>query len=590
RDPVGGPYHNVHHFEIGARFDPRVLRRALDALVARHAVLRTTYHATGEGDPFQLVHRSVQVDLQVEDGRDLDPSRREATLERLTRRARRLALRPEQAPPYRFIALAGRESFDLIMAELHLVLDGWSVATMATELAATYLELLAGRRPRQRQAPPAFREYVDLERQAIASAASRGFWAGRLAGAEPTLLPPVPPGFARPPRPVTWFERRHLDGPTVGALRDLAHELRVALKSVLLAAHVRAMGVLTGAGDVVVGLPTGGRPERLGAEEMFGLFLNTLPLRVGVGGASWAGLVREVASAEAQLMPHRRFPLVEISRTVGRESLFESIFNFVDFHVYRGCPAVREVHGDGRRSSAPTSFPLAVHALVSQHDDSLVLQLDYDRTRLAPEQASRIADLHLAALAAMVERPQSPVAGDGLLAPAERRRVTAAWARNVAPYPRDRSIGELFERQVATRPDERAVVDGRTALTYGELDRMANRLARVLRSRGVGPETVVGVCLERSLQMVVVWLAVLKAGGAYLPMDPEDPPERLQLVIDDAGPVLVVTERRLHHRLPSRGPGTVCVDELDRDGDGAPLPGPGPGPEHLAYVMYTSGS
>jgi amino acid adenylation domain-containing protein len=592
RDPVSGPYHNVHRFEISARLDPDVLRRALDAVVARHPVLRTTYHATGEGEPFQLVHRSVHVDLQVEDGRDLDPARREARAAQLTRRAGRLPLRPAEAPPYRFIALAGRESFDLVMAELHLVLDGWSVATMATELATTYLDLLSGRQPRPRPAPPAYREYVEVERRAIDSAASRAFWVGRLAGAEPTLLPPLPPGSPGPDRPVTWFERHALDGRTVGALRGLAHELRVSLKSVLLTAHVRAMSVLTGADDVVVGLPTGGRPERLGAEEMLGLFLNTLPLRVAIRGGSWADLVGQVASAEAELMPHRRFPFVEISRATGRDTLFESIFNFVDFHVYRGCPAVREVHREGRRSFAPTSYPLAVHASVSQHDDSLTLQLDYARGRLAPEQASRIAGLHLAALSAMIERPLSPVAEDSLLAPAERRRVTASWARNVVPYPRDRSIPDLFERQAASRPDEAAVVDGRTTLTYGELDRRANRLAQLLRSRGVGPERVVGVCLERCREMIVVWLAVLKAGGAYLPMDPEDPADRLQLLVDDARPALLVSERRLRPRLPARGPEIVCVDELAWADDGPPAPSPAaaPGPDHLAYVIYTSGS
>ena len=591
REPIGGPYHNVHRFEIAAPLHPDVLRRALGTLVSRHPVLRTTFHATGDGDPYQLVHRSVEVDVQVEDGRDLDAAGREARASRLARRAGRLLLRPAEAPPYRFFALTGRESFDLVMAELHLVLDGWSVATMATELATTYLDLLAGRPPRSRPAPPAYREYVELERRAIESAASRAYWTGRLAGARPTLLPPPPPGAPRAERQVWWFERRRLDGRTVGALRGLAHELRTSLKSVLLAANVRAIGVLTGADDVIVGLPTGGRPERLGAEEMLGLFLNTLPLRVRAGRGSWADLVRAVAAAEAELMPHRRFPFVDISRATGRETLFESIFNFVDFHVYRGCPAVREVHREGRRCLAPTSYPLAVHALVSQHDDSLTIQVDYDRSRLTPEQAGRVGDLHLAAVAAMVERPERAVAGDCLLGPAERRRVTAAWARNDAPYPRERSIPELFEEQAAGRPDELAVIDGRRSLTYGELDRRANGLARLLRTaHGVGPESVVGVCLERSLEMVVVWLAVLKAGGAYVPMDPEDPDDRLQVVIDDARPALLVTAPSLRPRLLGRGPAVAGVDELEGEAGGASPVAPHPGPRQLAYVMYTSGS
>ena len=590
--PETGVYHNVTRFRLRAPFDADALRAALRELAAGHPVLRTSFALHAFSEPLQLVHRAALIPLAVEDLRGLPAGEREATTAARLDEERAQSFDAARPPLLRLRVLRhggewGAEELDLFLTEHHAILDGWSVAALLTELFQRYLFLL-GLTDAPPPPPPAggFRDFVALERAALAREETRRWWRETLAEAEPCTLPRWPGDGERGKRRTAV----PLD-PGLGAgLEAAARRAGVPLKSVLLAVHLRVLSLLTGRTDVITGLVTNGRPEEGDGDRVLGLFLNTVPLRLRLREGSWLDLAREAFAAESALLPHRRLPLAELQREHGGP-LFEAAFNFVHFHVYERLSALTGIGLLGIAGAQTNNFPFTAdfgRALATARVD---LALEHGGEHAHPAQAAAWAGYYARTLAALAAAPEAPWSSTPLLSAAERHQILAEWNDTAAELS-GAPIPAWIEEQAERSPDAVAVVCAAASLTYAELDRAANRLARRLQALGVGPESFVGVVMERSCELVVALLGTLKAGGAYLPLDPGLPRERLAAMLADSGTRLLLAQERFLPDLPRVEVQGLCLDVPGAGlaAESAERPYVAIGGTNAASMIYTSGS
>ncbi|MGC0154722.1 amino acid adenylation domain-containing protein, partial [Chromobacterium vaccinii] len=582
-------YHNIVGLSVALHYDAAALRRALDALCRRHELLRTRFALDGYLEPLQLVLPEASIPLTEDELGHLSPAGQEETLAGFIAAWSRQAFDPGEAPLLH--AHAHRlddKRFHLTLRIHHAILDGWSDSVFIVELAQLYRAELAGLPCRLPALSSRYRDYIALERQAMASPASRDFWLEQLRGHEaaPALLAREDEAAAGD-GPLQIHADIAIDDQASAALTALARRLNAPLKSVLLAAHMAALSMLTGKTEACTTLVTNGRPETADAEHMVGLFLNSVPLRMNIGRESWTGLIGRVIDAERTLLPHRRYPLAAMLRDAGLRDAGEAIFNYTHFQALEALAEWRQ-----QDSVMDNNFALQVN--FRPDGARIVGSLTAHRGTHDAEALRRYARCYAAVLAQLAGESDGPVRRRDLLDDGERRRLLLddnASARDIAPLP----LHQLFELQVRLAPDAPALDSDGATLSYAELNRRANRLARRLIAEGMGPDRLVAIALPKSAALVVSQLAVLKAGAAYLPLDLNYPAERLALMLDDARPALVLGNADTVARLP-QGAGPVLALEAagaDRFPDGdigqrerlRPL-----AVNDLAYVIYTSGS
>ena len=585
-------YHNIETLRVQAPLEPRLLKEALAQLSERHATLRTSFELAQFTEPLQLVHSALKIPLAVHDLRHLPGPAQEEHLSRWLDAEKGHAFDWGSAPLLRLsVHLLGGETLQLSLTHHHAILDGWSVATFLTELVERTLALSRGERPDTAAPPFEFRDLVALELEALATTRHGDFWVDRLAGASPTLLPRWPPVASDADRAGHVHVIR-LEESVGRELIAVARRANLPLKSVLLAAHMRVLALMTGESDVTTGLICGVRPEAAGSEEALGLFLNTIPFRLRVMDGSWLELAQLAFHEERQLLPHVRYPLAEIQRLVGGRAPFETAFNYVHFHVYgrlQSLPGVRLV---GQGGFQKTNLTCTAN-FVLEDGPALTLHLEADPLQLGPTQVRQLADYYLRVVEDIAAEPDRQRFGAGLLLPAERVKVTEKWSRTHAEVPPAVAAHQLVEAQAGSTPMAPAVRTASEQLTYGELNERANHLAHLLLQAGIGPDTVVGLLLPRSPAFIVSMLAVLKVGAAYLPLDPAYPDEHLAFLVKDARAELVITESRfLNGWLAHHSIRVLPFDELQLPlrGGASRDPFVSLHPDNLAYVLYTSGS
>ncbi|MBE1533910.1 non-ribosomal peptide synthetase [Actinomadura algeriensis] len=585
-------YHNTMSFLVRDErpVDADALRRAVGRAVDRHEALRTSVHLTGFTVPMQVVHAAVEVPVRVVDLRSLDEPERRRAMDRFRaqERARRFDL--AAAPLLRVGAVPwDGGSWWLSFTILHTVTEGWSFHGLLMEILDDYRALRDGREPRDRDVPAVrYADFVAAELRALESAEARAFWRDAVTGRTPFTLPRGwgdDPGAPREDYHVV-LDYADLED----ELRALAARWDVPLKSVLLTAHLKAVGMLTPDESFTTGLVCNGRLEARGGESVYGMHLNTLPFPADRTARTWREAARATFAREIELWPHRRFPMPVIQRELGDgRRLIEVAFSYQDFEqVDTELIDVTATEGDD-----PTEFALGVPCTPRY------LIIRSNTQAMSRANADLLAGLHRAVLEAMVADPDGDAAVACLPA-AERERVSAA-AGGGAEHPVSRCVHEVFEERAAAMPGAVAVTHGGDDLTYAELDERAGRLASRLRALGAGPERLVGVCLDPGIDLIVTLLGVLKSGAAYLPLPPSSPPERLRFMLADSGAVAVVTTHERVAALTAGGDdarygGAVLV--LDREterpaAEPAPVRPAEPGkaePGNVAYVCYTSGS
>ncbi|UJB30479.1 non-ribosomal peptide synthetase [Chromobacterium sp. Beijing] len=579
-------YHNIVGLAVSLPYDAAALRRALDALCRRHELLRTRFALDGYLEPLQLVLATAAIPLGEGDLGQLPPAAQQETLTAFIAAWSKQAFDPGAAPLLHAHAhRLGERRFHLTLRIHHAILDGWSDSVFIVELAQLYQAELAGRPCRLPALSSRYRDYIALEREAMASPASRDFWREQLRGYEAAAaLLAREDSAAAADGPLQIHADIAIDEPVSTALTALARRLNAPLKSVLLAAHLAALAMLTGKSSACTALVTNGRPETADAEHMVGLFLNSVPLRMEIRREPWTRLISRVIDAERALLPHRRYPLATMLRDAGLRDAGEAIFNYTHFQAL-------EALADWRQQDSAMDNSFALQINFRPDGARIAGSLTAHRDAHDADALRRYARCYAAVLAQLAGDPDGPVRRLDLLDEDERRLLLddQASARDIAPLP----LCELFERQVRRAPDAPALdCDGET-LSYAELNRRANRLGRRLIAAGVGPGRLVAVALPKSAALLVAQLATLKAGAAYLPLDLNYPAERLALMLDDARPALVLSDAGSAARLPQTA-GPVMAPEADdsfADGDIGqqerlrPLTA-----DDLAYVIYTSGS
>ncbi|MFJ4712060.1 amino acid adenylation domain-containing protein [Streptomyces sp. NPDC088785] len=558
-------YHDVTSFRIkdGAPFDAEAFRRAVDELTARHEMLRTSLHLTGYSVPMSCVHERARIPVEVRDLRAETAAGIEAAVRAMAGRGDLFDL--ARAPLMRMTVLLEPDAhWTVVFTQAHLITEGWTYHQLLMELVACYRRLRDGLEPEPHR-PPAvrFADFVAEERASLTSREDRAYWDGVLAGRTPFAFPDSWGGADEP---------ADAGDVVVGladlqpALRELAAGAQASVKSVLLAAFGKVMGALTEERDVHVGLVCDTRPERIGADRVHGMFLNTVPFPVDRQAATWRELVGSVFRREVELWPHRRYPMSALQRGWSAGRLIDTIFNFVDFHQVD--TDVVDVAA-GRGGSVRTEFGLNVIARPDR------LGLSHDARTVSRAEAELIGRMLRRVLEAMAADPEGDARGPVLPDPAPEPPADAA-------APVTATLHQLVGEQAARTPHATAVVSGPVTLSYEELDRRADRLARRLAARGVRPGDRVGVHVGRCADLVVALLGVLKAGAAYLPLDPALPAGRLTGYAADADVRCVVTGAGLAL------PGTVGVPVEGDDAAAVALsPAPADGP---AYLVHTSGS
>ncbi|HEX8150236.1 MAG TPA: amino acid adenylation domain-containing protein [Pyrinomonadaceae bacterium] len=588
-------YHDIFSFHLRTRLDVEDMREAVRRLAARHPVLRTSFDLATYGEPLQLVHAAVEIPLDVEDLTHLTPDEQEGEVARWVESEKRRHFDWTRPPLLRLhVHLRSEDSLQFSMSFHHAILDGWSVATMLTELFELYQAPRESAPPGEVREPGStYRDFVAAEREVAASPEARRFWARRLEDLTATRLPrgEHAPEAGAPAR--TALHYVPVGEEVSDGLKRVAAAAGVPVKSVLLAAHLHALGALSGQTDVVTGVVSHGRPETVDGARVVGLFLNSLPFRQRLPGGTWAELARDTFRTEREMYPFRRYPLARLQNEAGGGELFETAFSYIHFHIYQGLEQLGHLQVLGARNFEQTNFAFSANFHVDINSGHITLRLDYDASRLAAAQAEWVGRCYRSILEAMARDPGARYESHSPLPEDERHKLLVEWNRTSVEYPADALLHELVEAQVRRTPDAAAVQFEGETLTYAELNRRANQLARRLRRLGVGPETRVGVLSERSVEMVVALLGVLKAGGAYVPLDPGYPAERLSFMLEDASAPVLLTQGRFAPALPA-GLGAQVL-YLDTGWDDVALEGGDDlgrvaRPDDLAYVIYTSGS
>ncbi|MFG3709003.1 amino acid adenylation domain-containing protein [Micromonospora sp. NPDC047670] len=602
--------------------DVDLLRAALDATAERHDSLRMRFTENADGEPVVHVLPRVRVPVTV----TAAPS--EAAARALVAASVATPFDLGHAPLLRALVVRlGDEEHLVHLAMHHIVSDGWSLDLLLGEVAATYAALRDGG-----AAPPApavdYVDYAAWQRDRLDGPATGdgfAYWTRALAGVPALELP------TDRPRPAVQSyaggtHRFTLDADLTDGLRRLSRAHRATLYMTLLTGLQAVLFRYSGQRDFAIGSPVAGRvvPE---LENLVGLFVNTLALRADLSPVaatadapatepSFAALLRRTRTTVVRALAHQEIPFerlvkeLNVARDVSRAPVFQVLFTLQNYA--RGGDAWPPgLHAEGVGTDAATArFDLSLY--VSETPGGLRGMVVHNTDLFDTATVRRLTGSLETLLRAAVARPDLPVVDLDLLGPAERDRALALaraerGGAGAGPARADQradrpaagagvtgpadTLADLITPFVAATPDAPAVVCGSDTLSYRELDRRANRLAHALRARGVGPERLVGVLLEQSVDLAAALLGVLRAGGAYLPLDPEQPTARLALMLADARPTVVLSSADLRDRLPAEAP-AARLDEIAVEAAAAPDTPPRTGATggNLAYVIYTSGS
>ncbi|HEV3049922.1 MAG TPA: amino acid adenylation domain-containing protein, partial [Longimicrobium sp.] len=592
----GTPAYNLPHpVRLRGRLNPAALERALSELVRRHESLRTTFDQA-DGVAVQVIAPWSPFPLQVEDLGALEPGAREARVGRQVREDAEAPFDLAQGPLFRarLLRLSADEHV-LLLTLHHIVSDGWSMGVLFRELAALYQAFAAGAASPLAEPALQYAHFARWQRQQLDGEALQrkvAYWKRRLAGAPAVLELPVdrPRPFAQ--SHVGATEPVSVPAPVARELRALARGEGATLFMVLLAGFKAVLARWSGQDDVVVGSPVAGR-TRPELEGLIGFFVNTLALRTDLGGdPTFRQLLQRVREGTFEAFQHQDLPfdkLVEelhVERSLAHHPVFQTTFMLQNAPTGFALPGLElqaETFG-----WTTAKFDLSLN--LQEQGDAVAGGIEYATDLFDAGTIRRLGAHYNALLAAAVANPDTPVSRLPLLDAAERAVVVEEWNRTATDFPRDRSIVSRFAEQASATPGAVAVRYGAASLTYAELDRASNRLARRLHALGVAADSRVALSLDRDCGMIVTLLAILKAGGAYVPLDPSYPAERLALMLEDAGAAALVSTSMLAANLPMAGTPVVLLDQDDLSVEDDSALSVDVDPDNLAYLVYTSGS
>ncbi len=573
-----------------------VLERSINAIVDRHETLRTVFD-TVDGEPMQIVRPAFALPLEVVDLRALSKDQQSAETTRLTAEMAQRPFDLARGPLLRAALLQrGIQDHVLVLVMHHIVSDGWSLGVFWRELIALYNALYMNLPSPLDELPIQYADFAVWQRERLQGERLAGlvaYWSKQLGGL-PTLQ--LPTDRPRPPMLSYRGAFQELAVPRVltGALRALGQREGVTLFMTLFAAFAVLLQRYCGQDDIVVGLPSASR-DRKELEGLIGFFINSLVLRVDLSGdPSFRDLLARVRETALDAYAHQELPFEKLveelqpERDVSRNPLFQ-----VSFQLFS---ATGERAQEPQAEEAPAIvvnrgsaiFDLAVN--LWEVADEIGGHLEYSTDLFEASTIARLGGHFRTLLKSVSANPDAKLSELQLLSDVEQRQMLFEWNDTKAAIP-PFCVHELFEQQAAQKPGALAVTAAGAAITYGELNQQSSRLADRLRALGVGRDTLVCVCVERGISMVVGLLAVLKAGAAYVPLDPSYPPDRLAFMLEDSGAKVVLSERATAGRLGTHDAALLLLDdESDFGGPSATTAGRQTMPDDVCYVIYTSGS
>ncbi|WP_424886742.1 amino acid adenylation domain-containing protein [Streptomyces sp. XH2] len=586
-DGASDPYHVQTVLDLDGPVDAGALRAALAALTTQHPALRAGFRWNCRGQAVQTVPAAVEVPLREADLSRLPQDERERAAAEEARRDRDEPFDPASPPLLRAVLLRlGPARSRLLLSYHHILMDGWSMQVALADLADLYGSAASGAAPAPASRPSALAYLRHVAGQDVELAAKT--WQELLAGlTEPTLLTSPVPGEHGRPRTVTL----ELPPQRTAALRARARERGLSLNTVILGAWGLVLAQLTGRTDVVFGTVVADRPPHLsGVESMVGLMNNAVPVRLDTAASCDRGdLLAALQEQRTAMMPHQHLGLAQITRSTGLRELFDTVAvleTYTDAFATRWGPDLRVTSS---RVENGTHYPLC---LLISPGERITVRVQFRPGQLTEDGAREVGARLLEALDALAADLSVPSAQPIGAVPTAARPSAAEHERQPAAVP----VLERFAAQVRTAPGRAAVVDTAGALDYQGLDLASERLAEELAGRGVGPEDVVALCLRRGRDAVAAMLAVLKAGAAYLWLDPRHPARRVAALAAEGRPKLLLWQAEFADALALVPAATARMLLEPHHVSPGPLPGTGRRtrpprlPGHPAYVVHTSGT
>ncbi|MEH2088948.1 amino acid adenylation domain-containing protein [Nostoc sp.] len=574
------------------------LEQSLQEIIHRHEALRTNI-VTVDGQPTQIIQTETNWKVSVVDWQHLSTTKQEIALQQL---AQQQAQRPfdlgTEALIRATLVVLSETEHALLVCIHHIVFDGWSMGVFVQELAVLYNAYSQGQPPSLMPLPIQYADFAIWQRQWLQGdvlQSQLNYWQQQLKDAPALLSLPTDR-----PRPAVQtfagaYQEFALSVELTQRLEKLSQEQGCTLFMTLLAAYDTLLYRYTGVADILVGSPIANR-DRSEIEGLIGFFVNNLVMRTNLAGnPSFSELLSRVREVALSAYAHQNLPfemLVEAlqpERDLSHTPIFQVMF------ALQNAP-ISEVELTGL-----TVSPLISEGITAKFDLTLIMQntttglvgvWEYNTDLFDASTIKRMSNHFVTLLSAIVANPQEQISQLSLLTEVEQQQLLVEWNNTQVDYPSDKCIHQLFEEQCLSTPDAVAVVFDNQQLTYYQLNCRANQLAHYLGSLGVKPDVLVGICVERSLDMVVGLLGILKAGGAYLPLDPEYPQERLSFMLEDAQVSVMLTQQRLIQRLPEYQVKQVCLDQVWEQiaQNNRENPTSGVKAFHLANVIYTSGS
>lgn len=593
------PAYNIPFgFRLTGQLNVLALEQSINAIVRRHEALRTSF-ATEDGQPQKLIAPTLTVPLYVDDLRDLPAGERETEVQRQAFEDARRLFDLGRYPLFRISLLRlGEEEYVMLMTIHHIIFDGWSVGVFMKELSRLYEAFSTNKSSPLPNLPIQYTDFAQWQREWLRGEvleSQLSYWKNQLSGGLPTLELPTDR-----PRPARYtfqgaIHSFYLPKTLSDAVKDLSRQEGGTPFMTLLAAFNTLLYRYTMQADIVIGSPIANR-HRSELEGLIGFFVNTLLLRTDLSGnPTFCELLRRVRKMTLAAQAHQDMPFdllveeLQPERDLSRQPLFQVVF------------ALQNAPMQPLDFPGITLEPLNIHNGTAKFDlflemidtaGGLAATFEYNTDLFYAETIIRMAGHFRTLLEGITATPEQRISELPILTEAERHQILVEWNDTHTDYPKDTCLHKLFEAQVERTPDAIALDFEGKPLTYQQLNRRANQLAHYLQKMGVGPEVLVGICMERSLEMIIGLFGILKAGGAYVPLDPEYPGERLIFMLQDSKTPLLLTQKKFISKLAERAVRVLCLDTDWKTISQGSEENPSTGviATNLIYVIYTSGS
>jgi amino acid adenylation domain-containing protein len=591
--PESGAYIVQSCYEVQGSLNLIAFEQAWQQVINRHSILRTAFVWENLEKPLQVVGKEINSLTLYQDWQHLTLEQQKTQLNFLLKTKRKQGFNLAKAPLMSFNLIKIRDNiYQFIWTYHHLLLDGWSVPLIVKEFIALYETIIQGQNsPLEKPRP--YRDYIAwLQQQDLSNA--KTFWSQRLKGlTTPTTIIRL---THRLNSPNQNYQEKHLQlsEEITEKILSFAKPNKLTVNTLVQAAWAIILSYYSGENDVIFGATYSGRPTSLTeAEQMVGLFINTLPVRVFINEKEtlleW---IKKFQTQQIEAQQYQYIPLVEIHRLseIPRNlPLFESLVIFENYPVDTDLKqSLKNIQIQNVSTQEQTNYPLTLYAI---SDSQLSFKLIYDADYFNSVTIAQILEHLKTLLLSIAKNPQQELYQLSLLSQSEQQKLLIDWNQTQKIFENLAHIHQLFETQVQQIPDTIALIDEYQQLSYQQLNTIANQLAYYLQKQGIQPEQTIGICLERSCEMVIALLAVLKVGATYIPLDPAYPKERLNYIINDAKLSLIITKKYIDF-MQFKVPHILNLDEqwsvitqqkIDHIFTQITL-------DNLAYIIYTSGS